>query len=538
MLKQIFSAKSNTIASAAVIVASFSILSRLVGLVRDRILAGTFGAGDELDIYFAAFRVPDFLFQLIIVGALSASFIPLFTKYYSKRKHEKAWLFTSNILNIITLAFGLVVLLAILLSPQIASLVAPGFAPEKQLAVAEMARVMFIAQFFLAISMVFGSVLQGAKHFVLYSLAPIVYNIGIVGGVVFLVPTLGPMGAAWGVVIGAILHLLLQWLGVMSLGYRYRFILKFKDRDVRYTLTHMLPRVMGLAVNQINFIAMTAIASTLAVGSVTILQFAYSINFFPIGVIAISYAIAAFPTFCELAQKKNQQQFVDSFSSTVRQILFFIIPATFVFLLLRAQIVRVVLGAGLFDWDATILTADTLGFFVVSLFAQAIVFVLVRAYFAHSETIIPFFVGLAAAVCNVVVALLVTPSLGVVGFGLSYALAALLQMALLWLLLRGRIGTLDEKRISRSFGRLVIAGLAGALATQAMKSLVVEVITLDTFFGVFAQGLIAGLVGLAVYGAMAYLLKSEEMTEFLRGMKRRLFRKVEPEETVLTNMGQ
>ncbi|MFH1712478.1 MAG: lipid II flippase MurJ, partial [Patescibacteria group bacterium] len=257
MFRRIFNGKSKTIASAAVIVASFSILSRLIGFIRDRILAGTFGAGDELDIYFAAFRVPDLLYQLIVVGALSASFIPLFTNYYLRGKEKNAWQLTNNLLNIIAIVFGVFVIVAAIFAPQLAPLIAPGFTPEKQLAVAQLARVMFIAQFFLAISMVFGSALQGAKHFFLYSLAPIFYNLGIIAGVVFFVPILGLMGLAWGVVLGAILHLTLQGVGVSALGYRYRPNFTWKNDDIRYTIKHMLPRVMGLAVNQVNFLAMT-----------------------------------------------------------------------------------------------------------------------------------------------------------------------------------------------------------------------------------------------------------------------------------------
>jgi putative peptidoglycan lipid II flippase len=532
MFKRILRGKSETIASAAVIVASFSILSRLVGFVRDRILAGMFGASDALDVYFAAFRIPDFFFQLVVVGALSASFIPLFTKYYGKKKNKKSWALTSNMLNMMAIVFGLITVVTIALAPFLAPVIAPGFDAAKQASVVDLTRIMLIAQLLLACSMVFGSVLQGAKHFVLYSLAPIFYNVGIITGAVVFVPMIGLTGLAWGVVFGAFLHLLIQAIGVFTLGYSYRPTLDFKNSDARYVFKHMGPRVLGLAVNQINFVVMTMIASLLAVGSVTMLQFAYNLNFFPIGVIGVSYAIAAFPSFCEQYNKRNKTGFINMFSSTARQMLFFIVPATVIFILLRAQIVRVVLGAGQFDWDATITTADTLGFFAISFFAQAFVFILVRAYFAQSNTWTPFFVGVMSAFINIVAAWFLSKEYGVLGLGMAYSIAAFIQLVLLWLPLRRSLGGLDEARIARSFFVLGISGAACAGVVQAMKQVVVKFISLDTFFGVLSQGLIAGMLGLAVYALVAYLLKSEEMYEFLRGMKRRLFRKAKPEEAV------
>lgn len=535
MIKRLLRNKSNTIASAAVIVASFSVLSRVVGFVRDRILAGQFGASDELDVYFQAFRVPDLFYQLVVVGALSASFIPLFTKYYAKNR-EKAWFLTSNLLNVMTVAFGAFAIIAAIFAPALAPVIAPGFSPEKQMAVAELTRIMLIAQVFLTVSMVFGSALQGAKHFLLYSLAPIFYNVGIIIGAVFFVPEIGLIGLAWGVVLGGFMHFVIQGTGAWILGYRYRPVFKLRHPDVKYTLKHMPPRVMGLAVNQVNFLAMTIIASFLAAGSVTVLQFAYNLNFFPIGVIAVSYAIAAFPTFCEYMNDRKKEEFIRSFSTTIRQMMLFIVPATVLFISLRAQIVRVVLGAGEFGWDETILTANLLGWFAISLFAQSIVFILVRAYFAKSDTLTPFVVGLVSAVINIIAALFFTRLYGVVGLGMAFSVAAVLQMTLLWAPLRSKLGSLDERRIARSCAVLLVSGVACFGATYAMEYLLAEFISLDTFFGVLGHGFAAGMVGLAVYVGVAYLLKSEELNEFLRGMKRRLFKKAKPEEQIVTNL--
>jgi putative peptidoglycan lipid II flippase len=372
------------------------------------------------------------------------------------------------------------------------------------------------------------------KLFELYSLAPIFYNVGIIGGALLFVPIMGSIGLAWGVVLGAFLHLIIQFVGVNSLGYKYQMVFDPKDSHVRQTFWQMLPRMLGLAVNQINFLAMTVIASTLAVGSVTLLQFAYNLNFFAIGAVAVPYSIAAYPTFCEQLAKDDRQGFIKSFSSTVRQILFFMIPATVLFVLLRAQVVRVVLGAGQFGWSETITTANTLGIFVLSLVAQSIVYILVRAYFAKADTFTPLVMGLVSAIVNIFTALFFTKIFGVLGFGMAYSISAVIQVALLWVPLRLKVGGLDESKIAKSMLTLSLSGLACALITQAAKTVVVRWIPLETFWAVLLQGLFAGLLGLAVYCLVAWFLKSEELHDFLSGLKRKLLTKTKPSEAVVS----
>lgn len=532
--KKIFHVQSSSIASAASVIAVFSILSRVMGFIRDRILSGAFGAGDTLDVYFAAFRIPDFLFTLLVVGALSASFIPFFSRFLAKDDMKGAWRHTNNILNIIVIGFLTLSILACLFADGLAAFVAPGFDEAKQLQVAHLSRIMFGAQTLLAFSIVYGSVLQATKRFVLYSLAPIFYNFGIIAGALVFVPFFGIEGLAWGVALGALFHLVLQYVGVRALGYQYEFVFDTKSPDARDTFAQMVPRMIGLAVNQLNVIVMTGTASLLAAGSVTLLQFAYNLDFFALGVIAIPYSIAAYPTFCEALAKKDHKAFLESFSSTVRQLLFFMVPATLMMILLRAQIVRVVLGAEKFDWDATIMTADALGLFAVSLVAQGLVYVLVRAYFAKNDTTTPLLVGIASVLVNVGAAHTFSKMYGVAGLGMAYSLSAVVQVALLWVPLKFAFGYLDEKKIARSLLVFTLAGIVCTAVTQGMKLLVVRFITLDTFMGVLSQGLIAGTVGLIVYVAMTYVLGSEEVRDFLQGLRLKLLRKAKPAEAIVT----
>ncbi|MEK7183523.1 MAG: murein biosynthesis integral membrane protein MurJ [Patescibacteria group bacterium] len=531
MIKRLFSTASTSVVSAAVIVAGFSLLSRVVGFVRDRILAGIFGAGDELDIYYAAFRVPDFIFQLIVIGALSACFIPVFTKYFGK-DDAKAWRYTSNIVNLLLLVFIGIAAVGIVLAPMYTPWVTHGFSAAKQAQVAIATQILFLGQAFFAVSMVFGSVLQGAKRFILYSFAPIVNNLGILFGAIFLVPMMGLMGLAWGAVLGALLHALIQTVGVYALGYRYSLTLDLWDKDVRQTIKQTGPRVMGIAVGQMNFLLMTAIATGLTAGSVTVLQFAYNLNFFPIGIIGVSYAIAAFPTFCEFVKGDEATKLREAFSATVRQVMFFIIPATIISLLLRAQIVRLVFGAGDFDWTATIATADTLAMFALSFFAQCLVFVIIRVFFAYEDSWTPFAAGVIAAILNGVGGFVLAPLYGVPGLAWAFSLASMVQLAMLWVFLKGKLGSLDEKVILKSTAILSLAGLAAAAVTQSVKYTVVEYVQLDTFMNVLLQTAAAGGAGLFMYFATAFILRSPEMMAFAGGLRARFFRTAKPTETV------
>jgi len=530
-----FNNESKTIAGAAVLLGVLSLASRLVGLVRDRILSGQFGAGDTLDVYYAAFKVPDFVFNLLVVGALSASFIPLFTKALHSAEGEKeAWCFTNNVLNILAILSLLAAGIMAIFAHPLGDFIAPGFEGVKETMVVDFTRVMLLAEVFLSVSVIFGSALQGLKRFFLYALAPIFYNFGIIAGALWLVPILGPIGLAWGVVFGAALHCLIQFVGVISLGYHYCWSFKLRDRATQEMIKMTGPRVLGLAVAQINVIVTTMLASLLPSGNLTIFNFAYNISFLPIGLIGVSYAVAIFPTLSEHIERKEKDKFIETISSGLKQVLFFIIPCTIVFLLLRAQIVRVVVGAGKFGWAETITTADTMAIIVISLFAQCINYLLARAFFALHDTKTPLIAGLISAIVNIAAAWFLMPHFGVLALGAAVSLSAVVNFVLLWVPLRLKLGTLHEKEILRSLWILTVAGLFAGLATQAMKPLVVTYISLETFWGVLLQGLIAGGLGIAVYILIALGLKSPEAITFVSSLRRKFLRGYKPEEVMPT----
>ncbi len=524
-----FNGEINSITVAALLVGGSSLASRLLGIFRDRILAGQFGAGDTLDIYYAAFRIPDLIFNLLILGALSAGFIPIFTSLIKSPlqkirslfgdDHKEAWELTSNILNI--LGVGLLILcgLGVIFAPQIMKFITPGFSREKMDLTVNLSRIMFLSPIFLGISSVFGGVLQSFKRFFVYSLSPIFYNIGIIVGALYLVPTWGIYGLAWGVVMGAAAHLLVQLPTLIQLGFKYSFKFNLTNKKVRQIWLMMVPRTMSLAMAQLNLLVITVIASTLSSGSLSVFNFANNLQSFPVGIFGISFAIAAFPAMSAVAFDK--ENLVKNISLAVRQILFFIIPSTVILLALRAQIIRVILGTGKFDWQDTILTMNTLGWFSISLFAQALVPLLVRAFYARHDSKTPFIIGLAVAAVNVFLSIWLSGRLGVAGLALAFSLANILNLILLWLWLNFEIGKMDEYKILISTVKFSLAALAAGLAVQAVKLLIGVNLDLDRFWEIATQGLTAGLAGLLVYLLVCYLLKSEELFNFWSSLKRR-----------------
>jgi len=537
MFKNIFRRPINSITVAAGLVALSSLASRFLGVVRDHILAGQFGAGATLDVYYAAFRVPDLIYNLIIVGALSAGFIPIFTGLIKDFKCERgadcdprlvnreAWDLSANVLNILALGLIVLALVGMVFANPLTRLITPGFSPAEQAATAALTRIMFLSPLLLGISGILGGILQSFKRFLMYSFAPIFYNVGIIIGALFFVKIWGIYGLAYGVVLGALLHMVSQIPTVYHLGFRYRLKINWHDAKTWLIGKMMVPRTLSLAISQINLVVITIIASGLSGGSLSVFNLANNLQSFPVGIFGISFAIAAFPALSEAGFDLNKLR--ESFSQTVRKILFFVIPATVLIIALRAQIIRVVLGNGYFDWQDTILTMNTLGFFALSLFAQATIPLLVRVFYARHNSITPFFIGLATVTINTVLALLLAPLMGVAGLALAFSIDSVLNMLLLWIWLHFKVGNLGLGEILKAVVKFVIAAVGAGIAAQLTKVAVSPFIDMTRFSGVFIQLVAAALGGLIVYLLFCYLLRSEEFMDLLDALRHRWpFKKV------------
>ncbi len=514
--------KIETITGAAVILAGASLASKLLGLLRNRVLAGTFGAGDTLDAYYAAFRIPDAIFQFVVLGALSAGFIPVFIELIEAKRDQ--WKVAITVLNALIGVLALFTILFIIFAPQLQSAIAPGFHGEKLALTIRLARIMALGPLFLGISAVLSGILQSYRRFIIYALAPLFYNAGIIVGAVWLTEYFGSAGLALGVVLGTILHMLVQLPATYAVGLRFRLQLDLKNAAVRKIGWLSLPRLLGLAVTQINLFAITLIASKLSSGSLAVFNLANDIQSVPLGLFAISLSTAAFPAFSEFAARADKQGFRRSFSATARLILFLTIPFVVLFLLLRAQIVRVLLGWGEFDWNATRATADALAFFSLSLFAQALIQLVVRALFAIKDTLSPLIAGVIGVVTNIVGAILLREQFGVAVLALAFSLAMVVNLVALWIMLRLRMGSLDESHIVPSLFKISAAALIMALVVQAMKPLVASYVNMQTGWGIFTQGLVSGLLGLMIFLIAALALGSDEARHIKEAFSKRFFR--------------
>lgn len=520
------SSPSQSVVSAAFVITMAGLASRVLGLLRDRFLASSFGAGDTLDVYYAAFRIPDLIYNLLILGALSAAFIPVFTGLISKDKEDEAWKLANGVLNLAIFFIVLISLMLALFAPFIVRVITPGFSAEKIESVVFFTRIMFLSPLFLGISGIFGGILTSFKRFLIYSLAPLFYNLGIITGIFIFVPFFGPIGLAWGVVFGAFLHMVIQYPAARHAGFEYSFILfkSLKNPDVKRVLRLMVPRTLGIAVNQINLLVITIFASTLAAGSLAIFNFAQNLQSVPLGLFGISFAIAVFPTLSQYAAKDEHADFVRIFSQTFRQILFFVIPLSAMILVLRAQIVRVVLGSGKFDWEDTILTFQCLGIFVISLFAQSTVPLLARSFYALHDTKTPFYVALVTEIVNIGAVLLLIGKFHILGLVVAFSLASVVQMLLLLFMLRMRFDNLDDKNIIMSISKVALASFAAGLATQLVKYVVASFVNMDTFIGIFMQLSLASLAGIIIFIAVSYVLKLEEFFAFKNSFTRKIFK--------------
>lgn len=509
--------------SAATILGIASLVSRIVGLLRERVLTTTFGAGDVFDAFVTAFRVPDMIFNLLVLGALSAAFIPLFTGKLVKGKkgRKEAFDLAVAVLNVLVLAVGVLAVLFAFFAPQLVPLIAPGFAGEKLKLAIALSRIMALQPVLLSVSFVFSGVLNSFKRFVVYALAPVLYNAGIIFGVLVLVPRWGVTGLAWGVVLGAALHMLIQLPSVLVVGWRWRPKLAWSASDVR-TLWHMMvPRMVGLAAVQVNLLVVSILGSGLLAGSIAVFHLANNVQYLPVGIFGIAFAQAAFPTMAEQVARRKMRAFRDTLARVMRYILFFVVPVSLFFFLLRAQIIRVLFGAGAFDWEDTILTFETFGWLIMSIFAQALIPLLAKAFYVQQNTRTPVIISVGSMVLNVVLAVWLAPSMGVQGLALAFSVSAIVNVLLLLSVLHWQLNGLNDREVLTSLARITLAAIMAGIVVQVLKYPVAAAVNMHRFWGVFVQLMVAGGGGALVYLLIMWMLGSEELIALRRYLPRR-----------------
>lgn len=508
------------IVRAAGIVMGATVLARLLGMARQMILGQLFGTTIAMDAFVAANRVPETLYLVVAGGALASAFIPVFTGLLTQGDRSGAWRLASQVANLILVVVAaLSILTALLARPIVFQLLVPQMPVEGQLLAVDLLRIMLVSTVIFSVSGLLMGVLNARQHFLLPAVAPIFYNLGIIGGALLLSPTQGIHGVAVGVVAGALLHLLVQLPGLRGQGASYTLGLGLENSAVRQVARLMGPRVLGLAVTQVNFWVNINLASAFGEGAVSALEYAMRVMLLPLGVVAQAVGIAAFPTFAELVAQGEFESIRRTLASTLRGVLYLALPATAGLLVLRVPIIRLLFERGEFTAGSTISVAWALAFYAIGLAGHAGLEIVVRAFYALHDTRTPVGVGSAAMALNVVLSIALSRLFAALGWmphgGLALANSLATAIEALWLitLLRGRLDGLE--------GRWLLTGLLqSGLATAGMG------LALWLWLALWPDGpaLWLGGIGIGlgaiVYLALTALLRMDELRLLQRVLKR------------------
>ncbi|HTP02700.1 MAG TPA: murein biosynthesis integral membrane protein MurJ [Anaerolineales bacterium] len=506
--------------AAATVMAAFA-LSNLVGLVRQILITRAFGTGAAIDSFYAASTFPDLIFALVAGGALASAFIPTFTGLLVKDDRSGAWQLASSIVNLVLLILiGLSILSAILAPQIIHYFLAPDFPPAEQALAASLLRILLISPAIFGVSGLIMGILNAHQRFLLPALAPSMYWLGTIFGLLFFVPSMGIYGLVWGAVLGAALHLAVQLPDLLKLpGRFYLPILGLDNPWVREVGRLFVPRLLGVAVVQLNFVVNVVIATGLPVGSLAAIRTAWQIMTMPQVVIAQAIAIAALPTFSAQAARGEPGEMRNSLAATLRGVLLLSLPASLGLVLLRRPLVIMLFQRGAFDAHSTDLVTWALLWYAVGLLGHNLVEVLSRAFYALHDTKTPVLVGVAAMSLNIVCSFAFAALFERLGWmphgGLAFAnsFATALEMTALLVLMRQRLHGLN--------GRYLLRGLwQTALATLAMWAAVWLWLGAQAPSWVMALGGVA--IGGLVYFVVIWALKVPELSMLLAGVTRRL----------------
>jgi putative peptidoglycan lipid II flippase len=526
---------------AAYILAIFTFGSQLLALIRDRLLAHQFGAGIELDLYYTAFRIPDLLYVLFASTLSVYVLIPFIAKHIESESYEKARDLLSQIFSLFLIGYVCMAVVVMLCAPFIVNYFFPGFSEHAETLIL-LIRILLLQPLFLGISSLLGVITQMKHRFVLYAISPLVYNLGIIGGLLFLYPWFGVAGLAFGVVVGAILHVCIQLPFILRSGLSPRLMFRFNVSEILLIGRTSFTRAITLSLHQIVLFGFIGFASIMTIGSVSVFQFALNLQAVPLAIIGVSYSVAAFPLLAQLFAEKKYEELGQQISTTLRHILFWSVPIIAFFIVIRAQFVRVVLGSGAFDWNDTRLTAAVLAILIVSLAAQACNLLLVRALYAVGNTRIPFYVTLLSSWLALLFALgfyvvllshrgfysFVESSMrleGVAGIEvlalpLGYTLA-LVSHTIITAFFARRHVYLSLRKLFVPLIQSTLGAFFGGYVAYVTLNYFVTVFETDTFFAIFAQGLFAFISGSLGYIVVQYFFKNRELSEIYCTLKRK-----------------
>lgn len=525
--------ETDTLNQAALLLGSFAFLSQVLAFLRDRLLAHIFGASQELDIYYAAFRIPDFIF-ITVASVVSLSVLIPFIIEKDSQGVEVLKDFINNIFSFFSILIIVVAGIAFFLMPTISGILFKGFSSEALAEVVFISRILLLSPIILGFSNLFGSITQAYNRFAIYALAPILYNAGIIVGIIFFAEKLGVVGIVIGVVLGACLHAFVQIPFVIKQGLFPSFSSKFNFSLIAQVAKISLPRTLTLSLSSLGLIFLVSLASLMDTGSISILSFSINLQAVPIAIIGISYSLAAFPTLSRHFKENNIEIFVQQIAATARFIIFWSLPITALFIVLRAQIVRVILGSGLFDWNDTRLTAAALALFALSAMFQSLSLLFIRGFYSAGFTRKPLFINLISVIVLVgstwglvkffylsegfrqfISTLLKVedlPGTAVLMLPLGFSIAAIFNGLLHWIAFEKQFSGFSRGVIRTFFESFVSSVVVGVVAYIGLNIFVYAFDT-TSLVGIFLQGFVSGVIAILAGILVLTLFKNKELKD-------------------------
>lgn len=528
----LFLRRQTNILSAAVIIMATVIFSQVLGLVRQRLLVAIFGASDTLGIYLASARLPDFLFQFIIAGALSSAFIPVFSEYIGRNQEEEGNRVASSLMMLGLGVFLIASSILFVFAEFFLGLMAPGFSKDQISLMAQLMKIIIAGEILFIIGSFFSAILQSYNHFFIPGIAAAFYNLGIIIGIITLAPAVGIFAPAYGVVLGALIFVLIQFPVSKKVGFSFIPSFSVRYKGVVEVLHLMWPRTLSIAVFQVGtLITVTLISLLSSPGrNYVIFDYAQTLAFAPVVLFGQTIAQAAFPVLSR--ERERLEEFKKIFLTSFNQMLYLVLPVSVLFLILRIPLVRLIYGAAQFDWEATVLTGKTLAFFSIAIFAQALIYLVSRAFYALHDTKTPLIIGVITT--GVMIALgaffIIFYKFGVESLAFAYSLAGIINLTLLLIILDKKTGGFRKTELFLSQGKIFLATIFTGFALYVPIKLLDQLVfdTTRTINLLILTG-ISSLAGLSLYLFLTWLFNVKEAATFIL-----LFKKIGDWRQILT----
>ncbi|MDD2619307.1 MAG: murein biosynthesis integral membrane protein MurJ [Syntrophomonadaceae bacterium] len=509
-------------ARAAVLLMITVILSRILGYGREVALYTAFGQNYMTDAYRAAFSIPDFIYMLLVGGALSAALIPVFSAYIATDREEEGWRSASIVLNYTVVGLVILIIIGYIYTRPLINVLVPGIPePYNSLAV-QLTHIMFVQTFFMALNGLAMGVLNSHHHFFTPALGSLLYNVMIIVLGLALVDQLGIAAFSYGVVLGSVINFLVQIPALRRVGIKYYFSFDFRNEGFKQIMMLMIPVLAGLGAVQLSLFVTQNLASGLAAGTVSALALAQRIMNLPLGIFAVSIAVAIFPTLTQLSARGELEMFKRTSSLGIRAVFLLTIPASLGLMAIGEPVIRLLFEQGKFTASAVAITNEALLYYCIGLFAYSSLQVLNRSFYALKDTISPVIAAIITIAFNILLSLKLVDTMGHTGLALSYSLAGILSLAFLLIILRFKIGKIGVSKIIKSFTISLGASLLMFVAVREVTAYFLNLLTLGNKLELLLGVGLGTLSGALVYGITIYLFKLEESELVLNLIRKKI----------------